>query len=108
SVLFISDSRHHPEFPSFPTRRSSDLLGGILVIGEVHGTLNKVILTIAIAFGTINVVGGFLVTDRMLEMFKARPKPAAAEKDGERSEEHTSEPQSRSDLVCRLLLEKKK
>ncbi len=31
---------------------------------------------IAIAFGTINVVGGFLVTDRMLEMFKKRPAPA--------------------------------
>ena len=30
---------------------------------------------IAIAFGTINVVGGFLVTDRMLEMFKSKPKP---------------------------------
>ena len=30
---------------------------------------------IAIAFGTINIVGGFLVTDRMLEMFKAKPKP---------------------------------
>ena len=35
---------------------------------------------IAIAFGTINVVGGFLVTDRMLEMFKKRPKPAELEK----------------------------
>jgi H+-translocating NAD(P) transhydrogenase subunit alpha len=37
-----------------------------------------VILVIAITFGTINVVGGFLVTDRMLEMFKgrgARKKP---------------------------------
>ena len=33
---------------------------------------------IAIAFGTINVVGGFLVTDRMLEMFKSKPKPARA------------------------------
>ena len=31
-----------------------------------------VILVIAIAFGTINVVGGFLVTDRMLEMFKGK------------------------------------
>ena len=30
---------------------------------------------IAIAFGTINVVGGFLVTDRMLGMFKRRPEP---------------------------------
>ena len=32
---------------------------------------------IAIVFGTINIVGGFLVTDRMLEMFKAKPKPKA-------------------------------
>ena len=32
---------------------------------------------IAIAFGTINVVGGFLVTDRMLEMFKAKPEVEA-------------------------------
>ncbi len=39
------------------------------------------ILVIAIAFGTINVVGGFLVTDRMLEMFKSKPKPKP--KDGE-------------------------
>ena len=31
---------------------------------------------IAVAFGTINIVGGFLVTDRMLEMFKSKPKPS--------------------------------
>jgi NAD(P) transhydrogenase subunit alpha len=37
---------------------------------------------IAIAFGTINVVGGFLVTDRMLEMFKAKPKPPPAKTAG--------------------------
>ena len=48
------------------------LLGGILLIGEVHGFVNKLILVIAIAFGTINVVGGFLVTDRMLGMFKGK------------------------------------
>jgi H+-translocating NAD(P) transhydrogenase subunit alpha len=33
---------------------------------------------IAITFGTINIVGGFLVTDRMLEMFKSKPKPPPA------------------------------
>ncbi len=54
------------------------LLGGILVIGASHGAFNKVILVVAITFGTINVVGGFLVTDRMLEMFKAR-KPKSEE-----------------------------
>ena len=51
------------------------LLGGLIAIGEVSGTFNDFILVIAIAFGTINVVGGFLVTDRMLEMFKKRPSP---------------------------------
>lgn len=50
------------------------ILGGLLVLGLAdNGFLNKVILVIAVAFGTINVVGGFLVTDRMLEMFKAKP-----------------------------------
>ncbi|HKE79679.1 MAG TPA: proton-translocating transhydrogenase family protein, partial [Solirubrobacteraceae bacterium] len=47
----------------------------------VDGFLNKFLLVIAIAFGTINVVGGFLVTDRMLEMFKSKPKPVEAGKD---------------------------
>ena len=52
------------------------VLGGLLVLGlSGHGTLNKILLVIAIAFGTINVVGGFLVTDRMLEMFKGRRRP---------------------------------
>jgi len=52
------------------------LLGGLLVIGLAgNDTFNKVILVIAIMFGTINIIGGFLVTDRMLEMFKAKPKP---------------------------------
>jgi len=46
------------------------VLGGLLVIGPADGFLSELILVIAIAFGTINVVGGFLVTDRMLEMFK--------------------------------------
>jgi NAD/NADP transhydrogenase alpha subunit len=48
------------------------LLGGLLVIGVATGFVNDLILVIAIVFGTINVVGGFLVTDRMLEMFKKK------------------------------------
>ena len=62
------------------------LLGGLLVIGPAEGFVNDLILVIAIAFGTINVVGGFLVTDRMLEMFKGR-KPQtrpATEEDGKK------------------------
>ena len=51
------------------------VLGGILLIGRTTGFLNDLLLVIAVIFGTINVVGGFLVTDRMLEMFKSKPTP---------------------------------
>jgi NAD(P) transhydrogenase subunit alpha len=56
------------------------LLGGLILLGlpGLDG-LSKALLVIAVAFGTINVIGGFLVTDRMLDMFKSRPKPAKAE-----------------------------
>jgi NAD(P) transhydrogenase subunit alpha len=55
------------------------LLGGLLIVGLAgNGAFNKVILVIAITFGTINIIGGFLVTDRMLEMFKSKPKPKPA------------------------------
>ncbi|MEV4143970.1 NAD(P) transhydrogenase subunit alpha [Amycolatopsis sp. NPDC049691] len=57
------------------------LLGGLVVLGlGVDGAFNKILLVIAIAFGTINVVGGFLVTDRMLSMFKGK-KPAPADEE---------------------------
>ena len=56
------------------------VLGGMIVLGlSGHGTLNKILLVIAVIFGTINVVGGFLVTDRMLEMFKSKPTARAQE-----------------------------
>ena len=54
------------------------LLGGLIVLGiSASGVLDKVLLVIAIMFGTINVVGGFLVTDRMLGMFKKKPEKGA-------------------------------
>ena len=59
------------------------LLGGMLVLGlSGDGTLNKILLVVAVIFGTINIVGGFLVTDRMLEMFKSKPKPKSEAEDG--------------------------
>jgi len=64
------------------------LLGGLLIVGlSGNGAFNKAILVIAIAFGTINIVGGFLVTDRMLEMFKSKPTaiPAGEDDRAERS-----------------------
>ncbi len=52
------------------------IVGGIVLLatGAVHGTLSLALVTLAVTFGTINVVGGFLVTDRMLEMFKPRKR----------------------------------
>jgi NAD(P) transhydrogenase subunit alpha len=55
------------------------LLGGLLLMHEAHGVLEHFLLVIAIAFGTINIVGGFLVTDRMLGMFKRKPDLPSAE-----------------------------
>ena len=49
------------------------IVGAILVAASDRGTVTTVVGTIAVAFGASNVVGGFLVTDRMLEMFKRRP-----------------------------------
>jgi NAD(P) transhydrogenase subunit alpha len=48
------------------------ILGGLLLMSEANGLLAQILLVIAVAFGAINVVGGFLVTDRMLGMFKGK------------------------------------
>ncbi len=50
------------------------MLGGLIVAGYADDSLEKTIGLIAIAFGTINIVGGFMVTDRMLGMFVRKPK----------------------------------
>jgi H+-translocating NAD(P) transhydrogenase subunit alpha len=77
----VPNTLHTPLMSATNAIHGIVLLGGLLLIGTVDGTFNKVILVIAIAFGTINVVGGFLVTDRMLEMFKKRPEPRRAEEE---------------------------
>jgi NAD(P) transhydrogenase subunit alpha len=58
------------------------LVGALTIMGEAHGTAELVLGFIAVFLATLNVVGGFVVTDRMLEMFKGKPneraKPAAS------------------------------
>jgi H+-translocating NAD(P) transhydrogenase subunit alpha len=57
------------------------VLGALIVLGNLSADANwgvRIIAFIALIFGTLNVIGGFLVTDRMLSMFKGRkPEPAA-------------------------------
>jgi H+-translocating NAD(P) transhydrogenase subunit alpha len=53
------------------------LVGAMLIAGSADSTLEQVLAFVALVFGTVNVVGGFLVTDRMLDMFKRRPEKGA-------------------------------
>jgi H+-translocating NAD(P) transhydrogenase subunit alpha len=49
------------------------LVGAILVLGSADSTLARIVGFLAVVLGTVNVVGGFLVTDRMLQMFRKKP-----------------------------------
>ena len=66
------------------------LIGAMLLLGSAHGAGEVTLAVIATILATVNVVGGFVVTDRMLEMFKGRgPRaggqaPAARQGAGER------------------------
>ena len=51
------------------------VVGAMLVAASAEGPLRIVLALLAVILGTINVVGGFVVTDRMLEMFKGRQQP---------------------------------
>ena len=55
------------------------LIGAMLIVGTADSTIEQVLGFVAVVFGTINVVGGFLVTDRMLEMFKRKPSKPESE-----------------------------
>jgi NAD(P) transhydrogenase subunit alpha len=51
------------------------IVGAIIVLGEADDTFLKVVGFVAMVLAAANVVGGWFVTDRMLEMFKRRPEP---------------------------------
>ena len=55
------------------------LVGAMFIAVEANDPLSQILSLVAVAFATMNVVGGYVVTDRMLQMFKkkpAAPKPA--------------------------------
>jgi proton-translocating NAD(P)+ transhydrogenase subunit alpha len=57
------------------------LIGAMIILGSADSTLEKVLAFVAVVFGTVNIVGGFLVTDRMLEMFKRKPSERGGEQE---------------------------
>lgn len=58
------------------------LVGGMIIAAEATDPLGYLLAFVAMAFGAMNVVGGYVVTDRMLQMFKKKP---AAPRAGARS-----------------------
>lgn len=69
------------------------LLGALTALGTAKdpGPLTLTICFIALVFGTVNVIGGFVVTDRMLSMFKTRPAARATRSDGARTDQARTE-----------------
>jgi H+-translocating NAD(P) transhydrogenase subunit alpha len=49
------------------------LVGSMFIAVEAHDLASQILSLIAVAFATMNVVGGYVVTDRMLQMFKRKP-----------------------------------
>src|SRR5207247_10834614 len=98
----------HLDPHSFPTRRSSDLLLGIIL---TSGTLSALLVNDSVCFMFTPLVVAVVVRVQ-LPLLPYVLALAMSANIGSvatlRSEEHTSELQSRVDLVCRLLLEKKK
>jgi len=79
-VSKVSTVLHTPLMSGANAIHGIVLLGGIIVTGAATGPLEVALGIVAILLGAINLVGGFVVTDRMLEMFK--PKKAAGDKAG--------------------------
>jgi NAD(P) transhydrogenase subunit alpha len=55
------------------------LVGGMVIAAEAKDPLGYVLAFVAMAFGAMNVVGGYVVTDRMLQMFKKKPAAPRAD-----------------------------
>ncbi len=81
--LGIEVIAHVPSVLHTPLMSGANAISGVIIIGGIilvgHSDLNSfslelVLGVLALIFGTLNVVGGFVVTDRMLEMFKKKKK----------------------------------
>ena len=80
-VSKVSTTLHTPLMSGANAIHGVILVGAIIVTGRATGWLEVTLGLLAIVLATVNMVGGFVVTDRMLEMFKGR-QPARPTKDG--------------------------
>jgi len=80
-IAKVSTVLHTPLMSGANAIHGVILVGAILVTGQSNGTGELILGLVAIFMATLNMVGGFVVTDRMLEMFgrgRAKPPPKAA------------------------------
>lgn len=73
----VSTTLHTPLMSGANAIHGIILLGAILVTGTADSTVTLVVGLVAIVLATINMVGGFVVTDRMLQMFTRKKRPPA-------------------------------
>jgi NAD(P) transhydrogenase subunit alpha len=73
-IAKVPQTLHTPLMSATNAIHGVILVGGIIVLGRAHDTASLVLGFLATLFGVLNVVGGFVVTDRMLEMFKRKPR----------------------------------
>ena len=73
-VSKVSTTLHTPLMSGANAIHGVILVGAIIVADHSKTTLELTLSTVAIVLATINMVGGFVVTDRMLQMFKGKPK----------------------------------
>jgi NAD(P) transhydrogenase subunit alpha len=82
-VAKVSSTLHTPLMSGANAIHGIILVGAVLVAGNADDTATLVVGLVAVVLATVNLVGGFVVTDRMLEMFKARPAAGSSAKAGE-------------------------
>jgi len=84
-VSKVSSTLHTPLMSGANAIHGIILVGAVIVAGQAESTPVLVVALIAVLLATINLVGGFVVTDRMLEMFGAR-RPVTTKKDREQAQ----------------------
>jgi NAD(P) transhydrogenase subunit alpha len=82
-VSKVSSTLHTPLMSGANAIHGIILVGAIIVAGQATSTLVLVVALLAVFMATVNLVGGFVVTDRMLEMFAGKKKPAPATGEGD-------------------------
>ena len=78
----VSSTLHTPLMSGANAIHGVILLGAILVAGEADGGIALTVALIAVVLAAVNMVGGFMVTDRMLQMFVQKRKKPAADSSG--------------------------